>query len=117
MTTNLKHPFASEENIVGKKENAGLPAFSSFPALFSKSVFHEDVSETRNCVVRVNPFPNKPWFLPVCTTRKTLWKKEKLLVMSNFSFFHSVFYPFGELLTIFIKFEILVCKLSQFGRV
>ena len=26
---------------------------------------------------------------------KTLWEKEKLLVTSNFSFFHSVFNPFG----------------------
>ena len=46
---------------------------------------------------------------------KTLWEKEKLLVMSNFSFFHRVFYPFGELSAIFIKFEIVICKLSQFG--
>ena len=28
---------------------------------------------------------------------KTLWEKEKLLVTSNLSFSHSVFYPFGEL--------------------
>ena len=49
--------------------------------------------------------------------KKTLWEKEKLLVTSNFSFSHSVFYPFGELSTIFIKFEIVVCKLFQFGRV
>ena len=29
----------------------------------------------------VNPFPNKPWFLRVYSTRllKTLWEKEKLL--------------------------------------
>ena len=42
----------------------------------------------------VNPFPNKPWFLRVCHTSllKTLWEEEKLLVMSNFSFSHSVFY-------------------------
>ena len=35
-----------------------------------------------------NPFPNKPWFLRVCSTRllKTLWEKEKLLVRRNFSF-------------------------------
>ena len=35
-----------------------------------------------------NPLPNKPWFLSVCSTSfsKTLWKKEKLLFMSNFSF-------------------------------
>ena len=35
---------------------------------------------------------------------KTLWEKEKLLVTSNFSFSHSVFYPFEELSSIFINF-------------
>ena len=36
----------------------------------------------------------------------TLWEKEKLLVTSNFSFFHhSAFYSFGELSVIFIKFR------------
>ena len=66
-----------------------------------------------------NPFPNKPWFLRVRITSllKTLWEKEKLLVTSNFSFSHSVFYLFGELPAIFIKFEIDVCKLFQFERV
>ena len=31
---------------------------------------------------RINPFPNKSWFLRVCSTSllKTMWKKEKLLV-------------------------------------
>ena len=45
----------------------------------------------------INPFPNKPWFLRVCSTSllKTLWERVKLLIMSNFSFSHSVFYPFG----------------------
>ena len=58
------------------------------------------------------PFPNKPWFLRVCSTSllKTLWKKEKLLVTSNFSFSHSVFYLFEELSAIFNKIEIVVCK-------
>ena len=37
-------------------------------------------------------------------------------ITSNFSFSHSVFYPVGELSTIFIKYEIVVCKLFQFGR-
>ena len=77
------------------------------------------------CVLRtlkpkhLNPFPNKPWFLPVCDTSflKTLWEKEKLLITSNFSFSHSIFYPCGELFAIFIKFEIVICKLVQFGRV
>ena len=36
---------------------------------------------------------------------KTLWEKEKLLGTTNFSFSHSVFYPFGELYVIFIKLK------------
>ena len=46
-----------------------------------------------------DPFPNKPCFLHVCSTSllKTMREKEKLLVMSYFSFSHSVFYPFEEL--------------------
>ena len=45
---------------------------------------------------KLNPFPNKPWILRVCSTSllKTLWEKKKLLVTSNFSFSHSVFYQF-----------------------
>ena len=37
----------------------------------------------------VNLFPNKPWFVCVCSKSllKTLWKKEKFFVTSNFSFF------------------------------
>ena len=71
---------------------------------------------TRECV---NPFPNKPWFLCVCSTSllKTLWEEEKLLVTSNFSFSHGVFNCFGELPVILIKFEIVVCILFKFGRV
>ena len=66
-----------------------------------------------------NPFPNKPWFLRVCSISplKTLWEKEKLLIMSNFSFSHSVFCLFGEVPVIFLKVEIVVCKLFQFVRV
>ena len=73
------------------------------------------------CTLYLNPFPNKPWFLRVCRVclLKTLWEKEKLLVMSNFSFSHSVFYPFRERSAIFNKFEIVVCKLKfvVWGRV
>ena len=45
-----------------------------------------------------------PLFLRVCSTSflKTLREKEKLLVSSNFSFYQSVFYLFGEL---FIPFS------------
>ena len=47
--------------------------------------------------VKVNPFPHNDSFWRPWETRlwKTLWEKEKLLITSNFSFSHSVFYPFG----------------------
>ena len=66
-----------------------------------------------------NSLPNKPWLLRVCNTSllKTLREKEKLLITSNFSFSHSVFYPFGKLSAIFIKLKIVVCKPFEFGRV
>ena len=53
------------------------------------------------------PFPNEPWFLRICGTSllKTLWGKEKLIVKSNFSFFLSVFYPFGYISAISITNE------------
>ena len=81
---------------------------------FSHNIFYA------TCILKsFNPFPNKPWFLRVYRTSplKTLWEEEKLLVTSNFSFSHGVFYPFGELSAIFIKFEIVVCKFFEFGRV
>ena len=68
---------------------------------------------------KVNHFPNKPWFLRFCSTSllKTLREKEKLLVTSNFSFSHSVFYPFGINSAIFIKLKIVICKLFKNGTV
>ena len=72
-----------------------------------------------NISTLLDPFPNKPRFLRVCSASlmKTQLEKEKLLVTSNFSFSHSVFYPLGELSAIFIEYEIVVCKLFQFGKV
>ena len=67
----------------------------------------------------VKPFPHddaywRPW---ETSFLKTLWEKEKLLVTSDFSFFHNVFYQTGKLGAIFVKFEIVVCKLYQLGKV
>ena len=89
--------------------------FFSFGNLYLEPV-HAGV---RGYSYPVNPFPYMPRFLCVCSTTllKTLWEKEKLIITTNFSISHSVFYPFGELSAIFIKFEIVVCKPFQFGRV
>ena len=69
--------------------------------------------------ISFNPFPHndtfwRPWETSLL---KTLWEKEKLLITSNFSFSHSVFLPIWIAFAIFVKFEIVVCKLFQFGRV
>ena len=64
----------------------------------------------------VNPFSNKPWFLRICSVSlmKTLMEKEKLLVTSNFSFSHSVFYQFGVLSAIFVCKLFPVCNSLKF---
>ena len=75
-----------------------------------------------NCLesfIKINPFPHndtfwRPWETSLL---KTLREKEKLLVTSNFSFFHSVCCPFRELSDIFIKFKIVVWRLFQTGPV
>ena len=58
--------------------------------------------------INFNPSPNKPWFLCVCSRNvlKTLWEKEKLLVLSNFSFFHSVFYRSKNFLSFSLNFKL-----------
>ena len=68
---------------------------------------------------RLTGFP-KPALAFTCLQYKSFEitvGKEKLLVTSNFSFSHSVFYPLGDLSAFFIKLKIVVCKLFQFGRV
>ena len=40
--------------------------------------------------------------------------KGDLVIRSNFSFFHSVFYPFGEVIASFIKFNIVVSNFFSF---
>ena len=61
--------------------------------------------------MNLNPFPNKPWFLRVCSTTllKSPWEKEKLLLTSNFSFFPQCFLPIWR--TFFHFHQILNCHL------
>ena len=58
------------------------------------------------------PFPKQAlvFMCPHYKSFKSMWEKEK--------FSHSVFYPFGKLKisAIYIKFEVVVCKHFQYGR-
>ena len=120
---------------MGKGENAGNQHFLLFPqyflpipkriyvpklhVLFRLQMLSVLTSLKMICLVKSEPFPKQALvFMRLGTSLlKTLWEKEKLLVTGNFFFSLSVFYPFGELSAVFIKFEIVVCKLFQFGRV
>ena len=67
----------------------------------------------------VNPFQNKPWFLLVCSKRllKNTVGKGEIAHNEQFLLFSQCFLPVEELSAVFIRFEIVVCKLSHFGRV
>ena len=86
----LDFPFAFVERL--PKLDCTFPSSTVISFHFSFGNFHFAQFE-HFCV---NPFPNKPWFLRVCSKSllKTLWEKEKLLVTGNFSYSHNVFYSF-----------------------
>ena len=114
---------------------------------FSNSVFKRPVLQTRknqglfgkgltlyHTIPTFNPFPNKPWFLRVCSTSifktrwekkkllegkllKTLWEKEKMLVTSIFSFSRNDFYSSQLKFQFLITFIFFVCKCFKFGLV
>ena len=81
-----------------EKENCWQLAFSPCPRMLSTVKHHLGYNNVSSALFFFfNPFPNKPWFLYVCgfSLTKTLWEKKKLLLMTNFSFSHSVFYFFA----------------------
>ena len=73
-------------------------------------------------VVCFNPFPNRPWFLRVCSTSllKTAWEKEKLLVTfpTVFSTRFVNFLPFSSNLKLSSakSFSLEESKLYGFGK-
>ena len=99
----------------GKRRTCSLRAIYPFPTGFQK-VFFPGASKVSLCGNGlINPFPNKPLFIRVCSRSllKTLWEKKTFLVTSNFSLSNSVFYPFFffKLSTIFItNFKLLSAK-------
>ena len=106
-------PFGALENIVGKGETAGNHCFLPSRRPIRSFQF-----------VIFKYFQFKPHLHPNWIGWEYAWifefgwfREHSVLVMSNFSFSHNVFYPFGELAVIFIEFKIIACKLYLFGRV
>ena len=103
------------ENIVGKEENAGNQHFLLFPQCFL--LFPAQISVFESllfcclqmlsiwskpkfcCLVKSWPLPHNTTFLSTIDVKlwKTLLEKKKLLVTSNFSYPHNVFYPVWHL--------------------
>ena len=81
-------PLDYESNISPSHLLVNILAFSSLPTMYSA------LSKTE---ITINQFPHNDTFWHHWETNllKTLWEKEKLLIISNFSFSHSVFYRFG----------------------
>ena len=94
--------FKRIANIVGQAQKYFLLFKSFFFFFLSRSVKLEIVSRMvkEGDFLLLKPLPKKPWFLRVCSKRllTTLWEKEKLLISSDFSFSHSVLYPFNNFL-------------------
>ena len=127
-------PQTASENIVGKGEIARNEQFLLFPQCFLLnqiivslffhifcilSLFAAELEKPKIGISHKGLISAKSLYLTLSKTSpgfkcllKTTWEKEKLLITSNFSFSHSVFYHFGELSAIFIKLRIVVCKLS-----
>ena len=64
-----------------------------------------------------NPFPNKPWFLPVCiiSLENNVGKGE---IPRNMQFLLFALFSIGfENFLVFIKLELVICKFFLFGRV
>ena len=98
----LNHITCSKNRKSGKTLKNLIPGFCSVSRSFSQSLLHMK-SKFGNSLdlifikfMFLNPFPHndafrRPW---ETSLQKTLWEKEKLLVTSDFSFSHSVFYLF-----------------------
>ena len=92
----------SADNIVGIGENAGNQlAQERMPLTGQKAE------------MMLNPFPNKPWFLPglVLSLLKTLCGKGEIARNEQFLLFPQCLLTVRELSAIFIKCDIVVCKL------
>ena len=106
-------------------ENTVEKGFSPFPTMFSTLPYRNFIFSVTFILSSANAFHfgwskillfgkeltlseiSPPLYMPSSIRLlKTLWEKEKLLITRNFSFSHSVFYPFGDFSATFIEFKL-----------
>ena len=106
------------ENIVGKGENAGYQHFLLFSLCFQTASSSGSWNTGFFCkelilstiYIHFNKLKEK-------NLRKILWKNVKLLKMSNFTFFHKIFYAISILKSFDSHISVVVCSFYEFGMV
>ena len=80
-------------------------------------VFGEE--KKKHCKISITPFFHIYSFLHIEENSlwKTLRKKVKLLMLSNFTFFHNVFYAICILKSFKCHISVVVCSFFEFGTV
>ena len=96
-------------NMVFSTPLENFPPFSSDLKIFVCKLFLLSLNIFYSSVLDTN--------LTLSQTSPGFYVSAVQVVTSNFSFSHIVFYSFREPDSIFIKIEIVVCKLFQFERV
>ena len=102
------------KNLVGK----GQPAFFSISNSFLFLHFFL-LCKLISVNAKFNSLPHSPDFKRPCirSLLKTLWEKEKLLVVSISSFSNTVFYTFQNKFQVFSHIYCVLCKCFTFGLV
>ena len=101
------------ENIVQKEENHRKCYFSTF--CHHNYNFNTFKSYTLNPVLTLSQ-TNPGFYVSAVQVFENTVEKVEIACNEQLLLFLSVFYPFGELCTIFIKFDIVVCKFFQLRR-
>ena len=89
---------------MGKGEIARYKQFLPFPQCFQKACFP---GASKGVIVWewVNPFPNSPWFLHVCSTSllKTVWGKREIDCNEQFFLSPTAIFPFPTMFSKRVK--------------
>ena len=107
----LRRFFEMAIIIVRKWRKSWLLTFSPFVSMFSKAFFLRTfVLTLHSTYTHFNTLKKKDF-------TKILWKKVKLLKMSNFTFYHNVFYSISILKSFNSQISIVVYIFFEFGTV
>ena len=110
LVTLLQFRISENEVIMSQ---ALAPTFNALVS-FSHNVFKNLLHESSLTLVSIYTYFNT---IEKKSFKKTLWKKVKLLKMSNFTFFHNVFYAICILKSFNSHISVVVCSFFEFGMV